>query len=445
MTRFTNRRQFLHATTSLALSGAALPHCFTSAAKGQSNSPNQRPRIGAIGVGGRGRGIAGQSRRFGDIVGIADVDRDHAERARESLSQGKAELYSDYRELLNRDDIDVVTIGTPDHWHTAICMTALKAGKDIYCEKPLTLTIEEGKLLRDAVNKTGRVFQVGTQQRSEMGNRFLFAVAMAHDGRIGQIRRVTCAIGGAPKGGPFSTAPVPKDLDWDMWLGQAPKVDYIPQRCHGTFRWWYEYSGGKMTDWGAHHVDIAQWAIGMQDTGPTLIEPVSVTHPVPFKDGFPTADDHFNTATQFNVRCEFPNGVELVIRESAPDLGFGNGIMFEGDGGRYFVNRGKLTGAPVEALKDRPLDDDLLRKLRNGKPLSGHMENFFLCLEDRSKPVSDVETHHRALTTCHLANIAIRLGRALEWDPQTEQIVGDEKANAWQARQPREGFEIPTL
>jgi predicted dehydrogenase len=227
-----------------------------------------------------------------------------------------------------------------------------------------------------------------------------------------------------------------------MWLGQAPLVEYIPQRCHADFRWWYEYSGGKMTDWGAHHVDIAQWAIGMHESGPVAVEVASAEHPVELRAGRPAADDRFNTATKFHVRCLFANGVELFIRDEAPDLGFDNGIMFEGESGRFFVNRGKLAGAPVDALSQDPIPEQALIDLRKGKRLDGHMANFVECARDRAQPVSDAFSHHRALTTCHLANIAIRLGRNLAWNPQAERVEQDDEANAWQSREQRAGYQI---
>ena len=370
-------------------------------------------------------------------MACCDVDERHADRAKRRLSDGKADTYSDYRQLLERQDIDIVTIGTPDHWHTRIALEALAAGKDVYCEKPLTLTIDEGKMICEAVKRSGRVFQVGTQQRSEMGNRFLLAVALAHSGRLGKIKRVSAAIGGTPKGGPFQTAEPPAHFNWDMWLGQAPMTDYIPQRTHGNFRWWYEYSGGKMTDWGAHHVDIAQWAIGMDESGPLSVTPVSVTHPVPFENGHPTRDDAYNTATQFKVSCRFPGDIEMIIRHDTD-----NGVLIEGTKGRIFCSRGRITGKPVEELADNPLPEDALTKLRRGKPLGSHMENFIDCTRDRSLPVSDVFTHHRVLTTCHLANIAIRLNRTLNWDADSEQMVGDDAANQWLSRPQRKGYEV---
>jgi predicted dehydrogenase len=220
---------------------------------------------------------------------------------------------------------------------------------------------------------------------------------------------------------------------------EAPSTGrgYPPSRTHYEFRWWYEYSGGKMTDWGAHHVDIATWAIGMDNSGPTSVEGVMAEHPVPFKDGWPTVTNRYNAATKFDVKCMYPNGVELHILSDGE-----NGILITGDKGELFVSRGALRGSAVDGLKDQPLPEGAISKLYKGKKPGNHMANFFDCIADRSQPISDVVTHHRAMTTCHLANIAIRLGRKLNWNPETEQIEGDEAANAWQKREQRKGYEI---
>lgn len=451
----TNRRNFLK-NSSAVLGSVSTSMYFTSALNAQqSDSPNERLTFGGIGVGdrwasiqrpmgrsGRLNGVGGEAMQVGDYVSVCDVDGERKARGRE-ITGGKAEMYDDYRKLLERNDIDAVTIITPDHWHTRIALAALQAGKDVYCEKPLTLTIDEGKLICKAVKETGRVFQVGTQQRSEFGQQFLKAVAIAKSGRLGDIRKVTVAIGGAPASGPLKVEPVPSHLNWDMWLGQAPLVEYIPRRSHYEFRWWYEYSGGKMTDWGAHHIDIAQWAMGLDDTGPVEIEPVAVEHPVPLKAGYPTADNQYNTASSFNIRCKFENGAELIVRDTAQDdLGFDNGIMIEGSKGRIFVSRGRLTGAAVEDLASNPLPEDALIKLCKGKQPGNQMGNFAECVKDRGQTISDVFSHHRAMTTCHLCNISIRLGRVLKWDPVAEQILGDDEANGWQSREQRKGYEL---
>ena len=254
----TTRRDFLK-TSAAATAVGAVPY-FTSTQKVFANqSANDRPRIGCIGVGSMGTGDAGAHARFGDVLAVCDVDSRHADRAKNhgGIGKGKADAYKDYRKVLERDDIDVVSVVTPDHWHVKIAVEALEAGKHVFSQKPLTLTLEENQLIRNACKKYDKqVFFIGTQQRSDRG-KFLRAINMVQKGLLGDIRKITVGINGGPKGGPFAKTEPPTELDWEMWLGQAPLVDYIDKRCHYQFRWWYEYSGGKMTDWGAHHVDIA--------------------------------------------------------------------------------------------------------------------------------------------------------------------------------------------
>ena len=391
-------------------------------------SKNDRPRLGLIGCGGKGKDNANHVTRFSDLVAVCDVDAKHAAEANAKQAGGKAKIDEDYRKLLDREDIDVVMIATPDHWHTKIAVDALRAGKDVYCEKPLTLTIDEGKILCKVVKETGGVLQVGTQQRSEHGNRFLTAVALAHAGRLGAVRKVECGVGGGERGGPFKSAVPPKHLNWDLWLGQAPKVPYMKERCHYDFRWWYEYSGGKLTDWGAHNVDIATWAIQADRTGPLSIEGTGKHQNVP---------NGYNTAIEFNVRCKYRSGAEIIIRH---DIGYG--IRIHGDKGDIYVSRGELKGKPVEELRDNPLPEDAITKLCRGMTPGDHYGNFLECTRTRELPISDVYTHHRALTTCHLANICLRIGRPLKWNPETEQIEGDSEANGWLKREQRKGYGI---
>ena len=277
-----NRRQFLRHSAKGATAGILASSTFPYLASADEKSPNERLQFAAIGVGGRGAGIANNARRLADIVAVCDLDTQRIERVNKSLAQGKAKGYQDYRYILDNKDIDFVTIGTTDHWHTRIAIQAMQAGKDVYCEKPLTLTIEEGKQICNVTKETGRVFQVGTQQRSEMGQKFLTAIGIIREGRIGKIKKVTCNIGGGPKGGPFKKSDPPSNIDWNMWLGQAPLVDYIKERCHYQFRWWYEYSGGKMTDWGAHHVDIAQWAMQQDGVGQGFFPSNPLLENIPF-------------------------------------------------------------------------------------------------------------------------------------------------------------------
>lgn len=420
-----SRRRFVQ--TVAATTGAMVLPYHWSSSVAKAAAKHDRPLVGAIGVGGRGRTITKDAMKFGDVVAVCDVDRERVAAAQE-LAGGKAAKFGDYRQLLDRQDIEAVVIATPDHWHVKIAIDAMRAGKDVYCEKPLTLTIDEGRQICRVVKETHRVLQVGTQQRSEFGGYFLQAVAMLRDGRIGKLKRVVASTGGGQTGGPFETKPVPANLDWNMWLGQAPKVDYTPERCHVNFRWWREYAGGQMTDWGAHHVDIALWGIEVPEQGTLQI---SGTGEVP------QVENGYNMPAQFDVTCVMPNGLPLQLV-----TGQRQGILFEGDAGRFFVNRGGIHGKPVEQLKDKPLPEDAITKLYKGKQPGSHMGNFFECMASRDEPISDVYSHHRAVSVLHLANLCLQLKRKLNWDLATEQILGDDEANAFQRREPRKGFEI---
>lgn len=401
-----------------------------------TRSPNERWRIGAIGMRYQGTVIAKKALAYGDVVALCDCDRAVAEKAKADFG-GKAVLYGDHRDMLARDDLDVITIGTPDHWHTAMVIDACRAGKDVYCEKPLTLTIDEGKQLTRVVRATGRVVQVGSWQRSD--HRFRLACEMVRQGRIGQLRRVDVVLGPNKTGGPFRESTPPPQLDWDRWQGQTPAVPYIKERCHYTFRWWYEYSGGQMTDWGAHHLDIAQWGIGAEASGPVRVEGSA---------SYPNVPNGYNVATRFEARYHYANGVVLSVKDRGR-----NGILFTGSDGRLFVNRGTIAGAPVEALAGRPLPrdafrlyahDNLDRPPRQGKldAIKNHMGNFYDCVASRQLPISDVFSQHRSVTVCHLGNIAMRLGRPLAWDPRREQFIGDAEADGLLARPQRDGYRI---
>ena len=447
-----NRRTFLKSSVGAVAAAASAPYFFSQqkTLADQSVSKNDRVPIGLIGSGGMGCGNMRSAAQYLDVVAIADVDTKHRDKANAELSGGKADVYEDYREILDRDDIGVVHIATPDHWHTKPLVEAMLAGKDVYCEKPLTLTIDEGKLICKVQKETGRIVQVGTQQRSTFPL-FVKAIALVQSGRLGKIKSVQAAIGGAPSSPPIPVAPVPDELNWDRWLGPAPAADYrylqgdrrSSTNCHGQFRWWYEYSGGKLTDWGAHHVDICTWALQVngQTAGPLSIGG-EAEHPVEFENGLPLQNDRYNTATSFQLRAEFPGGTEMIIRHDTD-----NGALIEGDEGRIFVNRGKLVGGPVDALKDDPLPEDAIQKAYKGLPIQenerrGHWANFLYCVRERKEPISDVHSHMKMLITCHLAGIAARLGRTIKWDDKTEQIVGDDQANAMLARTYRKGYEI---
>jgi predicted dehydrogenase len=456
----TTRREFLRQT---AAGGAVLsvPYVWT-AGQSRGQEPASELRIGAIGVGGpRGRwgqggNIARQASRFGRMVAVCDVDDLHAAKFNESFD-GKLNTYRDYREMLEKEKPDVVTIGTPDHWHVAVAIAALRSGCDVYCEKPLTLTIDEGLEIEKVVKETGRVFQVGTQQRSEYRQFFLRAVAIVQSGRLGKNVNAHIAIEKGEVGGPYEWAPTPDDLDWNMWLGPTRLIDYCPERQR-KFRWYYDYSGGKMTDWGAHHIDIAQWALGFTNSGPVKVDGhAEFTSIVPdhfnwhaYLNDQETLPNAFNTAVSFGVKLQYANGAVITVGDHFDrDDGtkFDNGILFEGDEGRIFVNRNRLSGKPVDDLSEgdeQELHDRIVALYKGKEPgrRRGHMRNFFDCVKDRSEPVSDVVTHHRTMTSCHLSNIALMLDRELHWDPVKQQFVNDPEAEAFRTRQRRDGFEL---
>ena len=383
------RRQFLKTSAAIG-AGLSTPYFFSSqqTLADQTRSKNDRMQIGVIGSGGMASGNISTAKEWLDVVAIADVDSGRAEGFNKKFADGKASVHEDYRSVLDNDAVEIVHIATPDHWHTKPLIEAMYAGKDVYCEKPLTLTIDEGKLIRKVQRETGRVVQVGTQQRSTY-NLFVKAMALVNEGRLGKIHRVQAAIGGAPSSGEIPIADVPGNLNWDRWLGPAPKVDYRHKaaadkkgsgnsNCHYEFRWWYEYSGGKLTDWGAHHVDICNWALQLngQTGGPISIDGNS-EHPVDFDDhGNAVQDDRYNTATAFNFNLKYAGGTEMIIRSDTD-----NGALIEGDKGRIFVSRGKLAGAPVEALADNPLPEDAISKVYKGMPVQynerkAHWANF---------------------------------------------------------------------
>jgi myo-inositol 2-dehydrogenase/D-chiro-inositol 1-dehydrogenase len=455
------RRSFIRRGATLTAAGAVVPYWFTgeNARAQQSTSKNDRPLVAVVGTGGQGSGDMRGAAPFGDVVAVCDVDENQARKAAAMLG-GKPTIYGDYRKLLERNDIEVIINGTPDHWHTAINIAACKAGKDVYAEKPMTLTIDEGKLLSKVVKQTGRVVQVGTQQRS--AGQFQLAIELVRNGRVGNLKQIWVALPNfSTKGGPFAAEKVPDNLNWDMYQGQAPAKKYCSQRTHRNFRWWYEYAGGIITDWGNHHMDIAQWGADCELSGPTSIDARGL---------FPNHGkaDCFNTPNRFFSRMTYPNGVEVLFfsslkcrkryggvveahEETSPkDLAylFGkncpeeiktfdrDGIMFIGDKGRVFVNRGGVYGKPVEQLKDNPLPEDAWRV----RPSGNHIGNLFECVKTRQEPVSPVRIEHRTITACHLTNISIRLKRKLTWNPVSQEIVGDDEANAWQKRQQRKPF-----
>ncbi len=435
-----SRRSFLK-RCSLAGAASGLPAWFierdlAEAAPTRTLSPNDRPGIALVGCGGQGRADASLAKRHGDIVAVCDVDAKHADAAAQQFSEGgkTPDKFDDFRRVMERDDIQIILTTTPDHWHSLINVAAAKAGKDVYAEKPLTLTVDEGHHVISAVRKSKIVLQTGTQQRSSA--RFRLACELVRNQRIGQLKQITVWLPAGLREGPFATKPTPGELNWDFWQGQTHKVDYVPQRCHQTFRYWYDYSGGTMTDWGAHHNDIARWAVGLD--GPVSIEGAPSTKPIP--GGYTAFSD-------YEVTYTYANGVRHTVKTTHDDTIYGgvvnengqrNGLKFEGSNGWIWVNRDEIT-ASDDALLSAPLPASATRLYVS----NDHMGNFFDCVRSRKLPVADVETGHRSASICHLGVIAMRLGRKLNWDPAREKFTGEgaHDADKMLAREMRKPFD----
>jgi predicted dehydrogenase len=427
-----DRRSFLKASAGAALLPAwFVEECRSADDPPPPTSPNDKPNIALIGCGGRGLGIAKEASRFGNVVAVCDVDTKHAEQG--SKMFGDAKTYHDFRKLLERKDIHAVLNATPDHWHTLVNLAALKAGKDIYSEKPLTLTIDEGKRLVAAVRSSGRILQTGSQQRSDP--RFRLVCELVRNGRLGKLTKITTILPAGPNRGPFKSAATPAELNWDFWQGQAPRHDYMPERCHLWFRYWLDYSGGTMTDWGAHHNDIALWAMGLDRSGPVTVEGKAFVKPV---------EGGFTAPGEYEVEYTYVNGVRHRCVSTKADTIFGSsergakpdaphhGVRFEGREGWIFVTRGK-----TEASRPELLSVPLSSKKDPLYVSNDHMGNFFECTRTRKQPICEAEIGHRSVSLCHLGVIAIRLGRKLTWDAAKESFVEDKAANGYLAREMR--------
>jgi len=423
-----SRRSFLK-RCSLAAAATGLPMWFVerelSAAEVASDvtSLNDRPGLALIGCGGQGQNDAANAARFGDILAVCDVDQHYADMAATRFTKdGKVPTkYGDFRKVLERDDIHAIVQATPDHWHTLINLGAAKARKDVYGEKPLTLTIDEGRHIIKAVRDNKIVFQTGTQQRSS--RRFRLACELVRNGRIGALKQVNVFVPAGIRGGPFNKVSVPAGFDYDFWLGQAPNAQYYTERCHSTFRWWFEYAGGPVTDWGAHHNDIARWGIGLD--GPVAVE-ARIT--------LPAIPGGYDTPGEFEATLTWANGVIQTVKTTPDDTPFGgivnqngqrNGIKFIGADGWIWVNRDELT-ASDEQLLHTPLPDNAIKL----EVSDNHMKNFFDSMRSRKDPVANIETGHRSASIGHLIIIALWSGRKLQWDPANETFTGDGAAEA---------------
>ena len=437
-----NRRRFLKSVAAVT-AATGVPAWFVEmdkahAAPAKTLSPNDRPGVALVGCGGQGTGDCGAAQNFGDVIAVCDVDNSHAEAAAKRFTKnGKTpEKYSDFRKLMERDDVHAIITGTPDHWHTLINLLAVKTGKDVYTEKPLTLTIDEGKRLVKAVRDNKRILQVGSQQRSDRN--FRLACELVRNGRISKLQHIVVGLPTGPVEGPFKEEPVPAGLDWDYYLGQTPKVPFNGHNHHWNFRWWYQFSGGQMTDWGAHHNDIAQWGNGTERSGPVEINGKSLREMI--KGGY-------DAASKYRVDCKYENGVTLAIVDESTVtdhnvVGEGkktpNGVQFIGADGWIFVARGHISASNEELLQ-KPLPEGGVKLYAS----NNHMGNFFESMRSRKDPICDVEIGHRSISVAHLGFISVRMDQALKWDPAKEQFVGDnaKEANKWLSREQRKPYD----
>jgi predicted dehydrogenase len=401
------RREFLRMAGVAAGAGASFGLACPAILRA-GEPPSDRIRIGCIGVGNQGMGNL--KKVIKDVVAVCDVDQDRLAAARQQVRKATARdcaAYGDHRALLDRYDIDAVVITTPDHWHALTAIRSCMAGKDVYCEKPLSLCIAEGQAMVAAARKYDRVVQTGSQQRSD--ERFRRACELVRSGRIGKVRTVKCGIAKVNFQGPAvpDSAP-PKELDFDFWLGPAPLRPYNEKRVHYNFRFFWDYSGGQQTNWGAHHLDIAQWGLGMDESGPISIEGTARYEPTGM----------YEVPEWSHVIYKYASGVTMYCGHD-----YKGGTLFEGDRGTIFVNRKQLVATPSEIL-DAPAGGGDVRLSRS----ENHFANWFDCIRSRERPICDVAIGHRSATVCHLGNIAIRTGRTITWDPAKEQIVGDAEA-----------------
>lgn len=417
-----------HYTRRRFLQGAlAAPVVLTSTLRGLA-APSEKITLGFIGVGTMGRGHLGAFLGYDDVqvVAVCDVVEERLADAKRMVddrnskknSARACEAYVDFRKIIERKDVDAVVIATPDHWHAIPCLEAARAGKHIYCEKPLTHSIKEGRLIVDAVKTNKVVFQTGSQQRSEFGGKFRQAVELVRNGRVGKVKTVRIGVGGPAVPCDLPEQEVPKGTDWDLWLGPAPKRGYnevlCPKGIHRHFPAWRnyrEYAGGGLADMGAHHFDIAQWALEMDASGPVRIEP---------------PEGKANSGLKF----VYASGVEMFH-------GGPSGCTFEGTEGILYVDRSVISSKPESILKE-PLTD----KDKTVYHSTNHRRNWLDCVRASKDPICTAEIGHRSATVCHLGNIGYWLRRPLRWDPSREEFVDDAEANRLLFREPRAPWKL---
>jgi predicted dehydrogenase len=447
-----SRRHFLRQSACAAAASIGFPTIIPGSALGKNGrpAPSNRTTLGLIGCGGRGTDVVKNflNDERVQVIAVCDVEREST-RYNKNITKKTGALgrepmrrlidghyaghncsvHEDFRDLLARPEIDAVQIATPDHWHAFQAVAAARAGKHIYCEKPLSLTISEGRFMSNAVKQAGVVWQTGSQQRSDV--HFRTACEMVRNGRIGRIKqiRVGLASGNRDNNGhaaQTAPSPAPEGLNYDLWLGPAPDAPFCPARLHSNWRWLYDYSGGNVTDFGAHHLDIVQWALDQDHSGPVAFTDLAATWPEP--------GSFYQTPLTFAFSYRYADGTTVQV---ADQMDFGSGIAFEGEAGTITCVRGGLKVEPA-SLRQPIAEGDL--RLYQSKD---HFRNFIDAIQQKVPTAAPIETAHRSITIAHLANIALRLKRSsLRWDPAKEIILDDAEADAYRSRPLRQPWEL---
>lgn len=417
-----DRRVFLKQGSAAGLM-AAFPAIIPASALGGNRLPTPGERIvmGCIGVGSQGTGNMNQflRKREVQIVAVCDVDRDHLMRAKQTVDtvygNSDCRTYSDFRELIGQEDLDAVSLALPDQWHTIPAIMAARAGLDIYGEKPLSRTIRESRAICDAVHRYGRIWQTGSWQRSLP--HFRHACELVRNGRIGTVRFVEVGLPTGKATGLRESLPVPEELDWNFWLGPAPWREYCEfgsNRCHWDWRWIMDFSGGQLTDWAGHHIDIAHWGLGFDETGPREVSG---------RGEYPV-EGLWDAPTDYRFTCKYEGDVTLVVG-STSRIGF-MGAKWHGDDGWVHVSRGGMWASDPGLLRYEEIGPGDIRLYES----NDHIQNFIDCVKSRRQTITPVETACRSVSVGHLGEIAMLTGRTIRWDPETETIIGDPGASA---------------
>lgn len=416
-----NRRQFLKRTAGTA-AAIGFPCIVPSSALGQAGSvaPSERITMGCIGTGWQGTSNLESfiNEKNCQVIAVCDIDKNHLQKAvnivNDHYENKDCAVYHDFRNLLARDDIDAVCISLPDHWHSIPVIEAARSGKDIFGEKPLSHSFNEGRAMCDAVKRYGRIWQTGSWQRSQ--SNFRFACELVLNNRIGKVHRVEVGLPSGHKDfgktkGQEGICPPPKELDYDFWLGPAPYEPYCPARVHKNWRWHLDYGGGQLMDWVGHHLDIAHWGLGFDYTGPYEIE----GHGEYPKDGL------WNSPTRYRLEAKYPKGITITIAGGHNDIR--GGTKWVGKDGWVWVDREQINANPKKLLNEK-FGPDEIHLLQS----PGHQRNFLDCIKSRATTITPCEVAHRSVTPGHLGQIAMLLGRKIRFNPDTEEIIGDSTA-----------------